>query len=183
MVSKYHWHGMVKALDSLYFCSILISNIFHMKSNAICPISTSKIDEHIARFNAAFTVLLLAAFLISNNIFLVVFLFIDFTLRGTENAKFSLLSLTSKFIVNSLGIKKKPVNSGPKIFAARIGLVFSFLVVLFSILNLPVLALSFASIFGVCAFLESAFGFCVACRIYPFVYKFSYRADFEKLKV
>ena len=153
-----------------------------MNSNAICPISTNKIDEHIARLNATFTVLLITALILTNNILIATFLLIDFTLRGTENSKYSILSIVSKLIVNSLGLKKKPVNSGPKVFAARIGIVFSFLVVLFSILNLQTAALAFASIFGVCAFLESALGFCVACRIYPFVYKFTYRADFDRLK-
>lgn len=153
-----------------------------MNSNAICPISTNKIDEHIARLNATFTVLLITALILTNNILFATFLLVDFTLRGTENSKYSILSIVSKLIVNSLGLKKKPVNSGPKVFAARIGIVFSFLVVLFSILNLQTAALAFASIFGVCAFLESALGFCVACRIYPFVYKFTYRADFDRLK-
>jgi hypothetical protein len=32
------------------------------------------------------------------------------------------------------------------------------------------------AVFGVCAFLESAFGLCIACEIYPFVYKFTYRS-------
>ena len=153
-----------------------------MNSNAICPISTNKIDEHIARLNATFTVLLITALILTNNILIATFLLVAFTLRGTENSKYSILSIVSKLIVNSLGLKKKPVNSGPKVFAARIGIVFSFLVVLFSILNLQTAALAFASIFGVCAFLESALGFCVACRIYPFVYKFTYRADFDRLK-
>jgi len=153
-----------------------------MNSNAICPISTNKIDEHIARLNATFTVLLITALILTNNILIATFLLVDFTLRGTENSKYSILSIVSKLIVNSLGLKKKPVNSGPKVFAARIGIVFSFLVVLFSILNLQTAALACASIFGVCAFLESALGFCVACRIYPFVYKFTYRADFDRLK-
>ena len=153
-----------------------------MNSSAICPISTNKIDEHIARLNATFTVLLITALILTNNILIATFLLVDFTLRGTENSKYSILSIVSKLIVNSLGLKKKPVNSGPKVFAARIGIVFSFLVVLFSILNLQTAALAFASIFGVCAFLESALGFCVACRIYPIVYKFTYRADFDRLK-
>ena len=52
-----------------------------MNSSAICPISTNKIDEHIARLNATFIVLLLAAFIFSNNLLIAIFLFIDFTLK------------------------------------------------------------------------------------------------------
>jgi len=109
----------VSIFASYYFCIVSILNIYFMNSNAICPISTNKIDEHIARLNATFTVLLLAAFIFSSNLLIVIFLFIDFTLRGTENSKYSILSIFSKFILNSLGVKKKPVNSGPKVFAAR----------------------------------------------------------------
>lgn len=83
-----------------------------MNSNAICPISTNKIDEHIARLNATFTVLLITALILTNNILIATFLLVDFTLRGTENSKYSILSIVSKLIVNSLGLKKKPKSRG-----------------------------------------------------------------------
>lgn len=149
-----------------------------MKPNNFCPISNSKIDEHVARFNASFTVILLISFILTNNMLPILFLLIDFTLRGTENSRYSLLSMVSKQIIETVRIDKKPVNSGPKIFAARIGIIFSLLISVFTILDFTTSAQVFAIIFGICAFLEAAFGFCVACRIYPFVYRFSYPAKF-----
>jgi hypothetical protein len=153
-----------------------------MKINALCPISINKIDENIARLNALFTVLLLVLYLLTENVFPILFLLFDFTLRGVELGKFSPLALLAKFILKSLHVKPKTTNAGPKIFAARIGIFFSFLILLFSLLELPNPAIVFTAIFGLCAFLESAFNFCVACQIYPYVYKWLYKSTIEHSK-
>jgi hypothetical protein len=142
-----------------------------MKSTAFCPISDRRIDEHVARLNGAFTVVLLSVFLASGSIIPVVFLLIDFGLRSSRWYRYSVLSSVSKTIVQTVGLKPALINAGPKIFAARIGLVFN-IAIIFSFLagwNTPALIL--AGIFTTFAFLESAFGICVACLIYPVVYK------------
>ncbi len=144
-----------------------------MNSNAICPISNQKIDENVARLNGAFVVLFLALFLVTQNILIVFALLIDFILRSVELSKYSPLANASKYIVNILNIKKQVINAGPKIFAARIGVVFNLAIVFTSYLNFDILTISIVGIFAFCAFLESAFGFCVACKLYPFVYKFT----------
>lgn len=142
-----------------------------MKTTAICPISTSKIDENVARFNATLTVLLLAIYFSTGSLLPIFFLAIDFLLRGLELSVFSPLAKVSKYLLRLFNAQPKPINAGPKIFAARIGLIFSIVVILFSLLGAPTTALVFAVVFGICAFLEAAVGFCVACQIYPFVYK------------
>lgn len=147
-----------------------------MNANALCPISINKIDENVARLNGTFTVLLLAIFVFTQNILPIAFLLFDFLLRGAELGKFSPLAISSKFLLNLLNVKKHPINAGPKIFAARIGVVFSLGILLFSIFQLSTAAIVFSLIFGLCAFLEAAFSFCVACQIYPFVYKFTYQS-------
>ncbi|MEI8085940.1 MAG: DUF4395 domain-containing protein [Paludibacter sp.] len=153
-----------------------------MNTYAICPISNQKINETVARLNGFFTVVFLVSFVLTSNAFVIGFLFIDFLLRATKNSKFSPLAITSKSIAKQLALKQKMINAGPKIFAARIGLVFSVLILATSLLGLDTAALSLSAIFGVCAFLESAFGFCVACEIYPFVYKFTYQSKIETSK-
>lgn len=154
-----------------------------MKTNNLCPISDSRIDEHAARLNALLTVITLLAFLYTNNVFTILLLLIDFTLRGTENSRYSIFAIVSKQLIKTFGIQKKPVNSGPKIFAARIGILFSLLIIISAAFGYNTAAQVVSIIFGVCAFLEAAFGFCVACRIYPFVYRLSYHSDFNKLKI
>ena len=154
-----------------------------MKTAAFCPISYKKIDEHVARLNGAFTVLLLAVFTVTGNIFPVIFLFVDFLLRSGSLSRFSPLSFLSKNIAKALFLKPLLINAGPKVFAARIGVVFNFAIIVSSLSGLNNLALVFTAIFGTCAFLESAFGFCVACQVYPFVYKLTYHPVIQKLKI
>jgi len=137
-----------------------------MKSTAFCPISDRRIDEHVARLNGAQTVLLLTVFLVSGSIIPVVFLLIDFSLRSGNLSRYSVLSFLSKAIAQSVRLKPALINAGPKIFAARIGLVFN-IAIIFSFLagwNTPAIIL--AGIFTTFAFLESAFGICVTCLIY-----------------
>lgn len=147
-----------------------------MNSNAICPISNKKIDENVARFNGGFTVILLVVFLITQNIIPIVFLLIDFFLRSAELSAYSPLANLSKFVINALGIKKNPINAGPKIFAARIGVLFSALILISNLTGYETASYVFTAIFGFCAFLESAFGYCVACQIYPIVFRLTYKA-------
>jgi hypothetical protein len=145
-----------------------------MKTYALCPISEKKINERVARLNAAFTVLLVSGFLITQNVFFIAFLGIDFFLRTAYRSKYSLLAISSKNIVKYFQVKELLINAGPKIFAARIGLIFSSLIVLTYLLNLKVLAFVIAGILGLFSFLEAFLGICVACEIYPFVYRIYY---------
>jgi len=152
-----------------------------MNNNAFCPISFKKIDEHVARLNGFFTVGLLVVFLITGSVLPVVFLVVDFLARGLEYPKWSLLAQLSKRILSVLQVKPKLVNAGPKLFAARVGLLFSVLVAISSIAGWDVATYVIVLIFGICAFLEAAVGFCVACKIYPFLYKFIYQRPVAKI--
>lgn len=145
-----------------------------MKTYAICPISDKRINERVARVNAAFTVFLLVLFGLTGSVFLILFLTFDFFLRATSYSKYSLVGLTSRSIVRYLPFDIHLINAGPKIFAARIGLVLSSLIVLANLADIGWLALGIAGILGLFSFLEAAFGMCVACEIYPFVYKLFY---------
>jgi len=153
-----------------------------MKTYAICPISNQKINETVARLIGLFTVIFLISFVLTSNAFIIGFLLIDFLLRATNNSKFSPLAITSKSIAKQLALKQKMINAGPKVFAARIGVVFSVLILLTSIFGLETAAYTLTAIFGLCAFLEAALGLCVACEIYPFVYKFTYQSKIELSK-
>lgn len=154
-----------------------------MKTTAFCPISDRRIDEHVARLNGAFSVIFLTLYLVSGIILPIVFLFVDFALRSGKYSRFSPLSFLSRNIAKSISLKPRLINAGPKIFAARIGFVFNILIVSTYFSGLSNLSFIVTSIFGICAFLESVFGFCVACQIYPLVYKLTFQPAFLKLKI
>jgi len=154
-----------------------------MNSSAFCPISYKKTDEHVARLIGLFTLIFIALWVITDSVLPLLFLLYDFLVRSFEKPALSLLAQFSKFIFASLKVKPAHINAGPKIFAARIGVLFTAIVLLFSIVSAPVTALVFAGIFAFCAFLESALGFCVACRIYPVLYKIVYQTDLRRGKI
>ena len=145
-----------------------------MKTYTFCPISENKINERVARLNAIFTVILLILFTLTQNIFFVVFLSFDFMLRSSDYSKYSLIALLSRNIISHLPIKPNYINAGPKIFAARIGIVLSGLTIITFLLSFNVLSLILASVLGIFSFMEGALGFCVACEIYPYLHRFLY---------
>lgn len=146
-----------------------------MKTYAFCPINNKKVYESVVKLNAVFTVLLALTFIFTQNIIPILFLGLDFYLRTHSKSSISDLSIiknASQFIAYHLKIESKLVDKGPKVFAARIGIVFTVLITLSVLFNAPTTAIVFASVLALFSFLEAAFGFCVACVIYPYVFRF-----------
>lgn len=145
-----------------------------MKNYAFCPVSPKVVNENVARLNAAFTVILIGLFLFTSNLYLILFLGIDFFIRAIDKPRFSLLAIFSKGMVKSLSLQGEMVNAGPKLFAARVGLLFSVAVLGLVVTGWQVVPIMIAGILGLFSFLEAALGLCVACKIYPFVYRWVY---------
>ena len=145
-----------------------------MKTYAFCPISDRLIDEQVARISAAFTLFFLIAFAFTGSPWLVAFMVIDFLFRGTSYSKYSLIVISSRKIVRVLPVEVSLINAGPKIFAARIGLFLSGIVLVSFILGANNFSSAVIIILGLFSFMEAAFGFCVACKIYPLLFKFLY---------
>jgi hypothetical protein len=150
-----------------------------MKIYAICPVSDKKVNEKAARINGAFTVLLLIVAGLTQSVIPLIFLTIDFIFRATDYSKYSLIGITSSGLVRYFGLNENIINAGPKLFAARVGIVFCSLAIFSIVLNSFGVAIVLAGMLGLFSFLEAAFGICVACEIYPFVYRLLYRAKFQ----
>ncbi|MDD2476510.1 MAG: DUF4395 domain-containing protein [Dysgonamonadaceae bacterium] len=146
-----------------------------MKTYALCPISDKRINERVARLNGLFTVLLLILFVFTHQWFIPAFLAIDFLMRSGNLSKFSPIGFSSRNIIKILPLEELLINAGPKIFAARIGLIISSAILVASLVGYNFLSLSLAAILGLFSFLEAAFGLCVACEIYPYVYRLFYK--------
>lgn len=133
----------------------------------ICPISSKQINENISRLNAITTVLFTVAYIITfSKVFLVV-IFADYLLRNIYEGKYSPVLIMNRYIADAVLMKVQLINAGPKIFAARIGLMLSAASLVFGIFSLDSAALVFLLLLGSFSFLEGVFGFCVACKIYP----------------
>lgn len=142
--------------------------------NAFCPVTDKRINENVTRLNAVFTLVLTGIFVATQNIIPIVFLATDFLFRAFDQSRYSLIAISSRGIAKYLSLSQVLINAGPKIFAARIGLIFSILILISYSVNLNVVAFTIAVTLVFFSFLEAAFGICVACRIYPFLYRIFY---------
>lgn len=166
--------GLIPDVKGRIFVSVITQQNNDMQTKAICPINNKKADENVARSNAAFTVLFLVIFQLSANPLIILFLLVDFVLRGFELASYSPLAFVSKKAVSVLSLKAKVINAGPKFFAAKIGAVFSLSILVSTLLGWSQFSFVLSVVFGVCALLEAAIGFCLACRIYPYTHQLTH---------
>ena len=137
----------------------------------MCPISINQINERAAQVNAALTVLSIIFSLFTPYKWIILILAIDFFIRGFLNLSYSFYSAVSKIFLRIFKIKPLMVNAGPKIFAAKIGFIFCCMIAVSYFFNFQRMSLIIGSIFMFFAALEAIFRFCLACRIYPFIYK------------
>jgi hypothetical protein len=150
-----------------------------MVSNIMCPVSDKKVNERVARVNATFTVLILVIFIFTHNVFLLAFLAVDFFIRASAFSKYSLIGISSRTLVRYFAVREYFINAGPKILAARIGLILCSLMIVTFILKASWVVYFLAGLLGLFSTLEAVFGFCVACRIYPYLYRFLYNEKYN----
>jgi hypothetical protein len=93
----------------------------------------------------------------------------DFALRGLGRPAFSPLARTAELLRRLLVLPVRRTDAGPKRFAAAMGCAFSLGVGLSLLSGFHALALGLAAILAACAGAEAFFGFCVACRLYPWL--------------
>ncbi|MDR2108766.1 MAG: DUF4395 domain-containing protein [Coriobacteriales bacterium] len=149
-----------------------------MAVSLACPISGNQRDNNVARVVAGFSLLIAAvvvliaqfasvgvAALISG------LLTIDFAIRAFFKPKYSPLATVGRALTSGLGLKPKMVDGAPKIFAARIGFLFTISSTLLFALGQAPAASVVLGILVVCAFLESAFSFCLGCWVYSILPK------------
>lgn len=137
----------------------------------VCPVNIRTINERVARFIALFTLSGVAIILFFGIKWLLFFLIADFFLRGFYAGRYSPVKAVSKYLAGIFKVGYKPINTAPKEFAARVGFLMLVLITIFWYVGLSFLAYIFGGMLLIFSFLEAAFGFCVACKIYPFFYK------------
>lgn len=137
--------------------------------NLICPVSSETINENTVRITALWVVLLTALFIAVPNPFVPLYLIFDFYIRAFTKSRYSPLSWISAGISRSLQLSPKMIDKAPKVFAGRVGLLFSFAMLLLFLLGAQVAALSAASVLILFAFLECGLNFCAGCWVYTYV--------------
>jgi hypothetical protein len=137
----------------------------------VCPINERQINENVTRMNALVTFIVMCMFIFTPYKWILFILPIDFALRAWFHGRFSPVGRMNRYLVQSLHLGEILINEGPKVFAARIGLVLSAMALTSFIIGLDMVAYLLGGILVFFSFLEAAFGICVACKIYPLIYR------------
>lgn len=137
-----------------------------MNTNLQCPVDFVTINENQVRLTALQVVLLTAIWLFSEYDIIPAFLAIDFLLRASSFGKYSILNRISGYLIDFFSIGYKPVERGPKRFAAIIGFVFTVSIVILSLSAVTIAAQILAVVLLICASLEAFVSFCAGCYVY-----------------
>lgn len=137
-----------------------------------CPINFKPVNANKVRITAAFIFILSLVYFIYPHWIIALLLVIDFCLRSFRLGQYSFLGWTADKIVNVFSLPLKPVDSGAKEFAARLGFIIADLLFIVSVLNIHPVDYYLVSLLIVFSFLESVFNFCAGCHIYTFYKKF-----------
>lgn len=140
-----------------------------------CPLNFERVDSNVSRLSALFVASLVILYLFSSNVYILIFLALDFIIKLFLNKEFSPISMLSKQIKSLLRMKEKFTDGGAKRLAGMFGLLFVFLLIIAHFLNAPFISLVVAAIFLSCSLLDLFFSYCIGCKIY-FIIKRVYPA-------
>jgi len=137
-------------------------------NNLICPISKDKVNKSVVRTTGFLVATTVAFYAMSGNVLFMLVLFIDFIIRGFTTLQISPYAFVSKKIVKALKFKPTFIDKAPKLFAARVGFVFSITSIFLYYIS-PTSSLIVAFILMFFALLEAVFDFCVGCIVYTYI--------------
>lgn len=137
-------------------------------NNILCPISNEKIDEKVVRSIALLTFLVALSFVAMPNFIAVIFLAFDFYSRSFGLQKMSLLFYSGSGIRHIMPFRSKIIDKAQKIFAARVGFLFSAITFILLIGNMVIASQIIMGILLIFSFLEWAVGFCMGCYVYTY---------------
>ena len=140
-----------------------------------CPLNFERVDSNVSRLSALFVASLVILYLFSSNVYILIFLALDFIIKLFLNKEFSPISMLSKQIKSLFRMKEKFADGGAKRLAGMFGLLFVFLLIIAHFLNAPFISLVVAAIFLSCSLLDLFFSYCIGCKIY-FIIKRIYPA-------
>lgn len=138
-----------------------------------CPADQVIINENKARVVAFFVLLLGTAYIFTGYLWIIALLLLDFFLRVYNLGNYSLPGIIADAAIGVFKIKNKPTDRAPKRFAAGVGLAFTVLILVASLLHWYTAGNCLALVLVVFAALESLAGFCAGCYVYTILQNFS----------
>lgn len=138
-----------------------------------CPISHRRVDTQMVRAISVLITITALLYLLTSEIFFVYLLVGDFTLRLVRLHAYSPFFQFSSAILRLLHIQPRMSDEAPKRFALYLGWGMSVAITLFALLHATHFAIFFIAILLLCAALEMFFEFCIGCKIYQYLQRFT----------
>ena len=131
-----------------------------------------QVNKKVARLNAVWVFVFSIIFILLPTWRWIVFVLLaNFFIKGFFGPWYSPISQINKAILKALRVEPEMIFAPPKIFAAKVGFVFSLVASILYLLNYQVAAVVVISILSLFAFLEFAFAFCMGCAAHNFINK------------
>ena len=131
------------------------------------------VNDYAARFVAAMVVILTLSFLVTSNIWVLIFILYGFLARVLTGPTLSPIGLiATKILVPLFGNPEKLVPGPPKRFAQAIGLVFSAAALIALLFSEMSATRYLIGILGFFASLEAFVGFCTGCYVFGWLIRF-----------
>lgn len=137
-------------------------------NSLICPVSKEKVNKSVVRITALFIATFVAVYALTGNLYFILGITIDFVIRAFTSAKFSPLSFLAHKTAYLLKIKPQFIDKAPKLFASRVGFLFSVATIALFPINI-VASVIVSLILMSFALLEAVFDFCMGCVVYTYV--------------
>jgi hypothetical protein len=126
-----------------------------------------RVNENVVRVTALLIAVLVVLYAFTTSPFLVLFLLVDFTIRAFTNLQYSPLSWLAAQINRRLGLPVILTDKAKKIFSARVGVLFTLVILILSFVS-PQSSIVVGLILMGFALLESLFNICVGCLVYTY---------------
>ncbi len=130
-----------------------------------CPVNYKQINAYLIKFYSTIVAAILMMYLFAGWKWPVYFLAVDFFIRITAGIRYSPLCIFLNTMMKYLNIKPREVDASTKVFAARVGFMFSLLLGLSVFLHWHLVSLITGTVFLLAVLAEVMLDFCVACYL------------------
>lgn len=134
----------------------------------ICPISPLRMGETTARLTSLLAATLIGLYALTGAGVIMLALAIDYGVRAGTRWRYSPLSWLAGRLARLLRLPDRPIDRAPKLFAARVGLLFALASALLALLHAPSALVVACTLMGF-ALLEAVLNICVGCLVYTYV--------------
>ena len=145
-----------------------MKHTFMSAKSLLCPISPLRVGEATARLTGLLAAALIGVYALTGAGAIMLALAIDYGMRAGTRWRHSPLSWLAARLVRVLRLPGRPIDQAPKLFAARVGMLFALASGILTLLHPPSGLVVALALMGF-ALLESVLNICVGCLVYSYV--------------